>query len=132
MNQVIKFRATLKGQVVCYIRIKPNADRILEQTWNTDNLGGWIFGEPPKHDNRDLFTNLLDESGKEIFEGDVVFGKSTFQTSSRGTVVKWEEELAGFAPFVHYDSDCNEYYLTAGCEVVGNVHENPELIPKAD
>lgn len=73
------------------------------------------------------FTGLTDKNGKEIYEGDVLkvsLFKKTFQ------VVFSESEKWG-ASF-QYKSHNSIFYLTKyftdTCEVIGNIHDNPELL----
>jgi len=66
------------------------------------------------------FTGLVDSNGNEIYEDDCV----RFPVHDGATVV-WNKETAGFefVANVHY---C-ERHINQHCEVVGNIHENPEL-----
>lgn len=75
------------------------------------------------------FTGLLDESGKEIYEGDILqIAASVFIIKSE---VFWEEELTGF--YINTDEDGYNWeplgtYLTKAYEIIGNIYENPELL----
>lgn len=78
------------------------------------------------------FTGLLDKNGKEIYEGDIVktfWGKPEDRTEiifetvfQAGCFTGKEIETNGF----YYMEWPSEYFL--GCEVVGNLYENPELL----
>ncbi len=82
------------------------------------------------------FTGLKDCNGKEVYEGDIVLlgdnGKIPY-------VVKWQEAAAMFVistqGFVYcgYASICDtsdfrQVEIFGGCRIIGNIHDNPELI----
>lgn len=89
---------------------------------------------PNKHDVELLqYTGLKDKNGKEIYEGDIISGRSKVFSLTVGQVV-----------FSEY-SDCEEYMhkchlgwnvngiplkdlVCDGLEVIGNIYENPELV----
>ncbi|MCH1618514.1 YopX family protein [Streptococcus gallolyticus] len=73
-------------------------------------------------------TGLVDENGKEVFEGDIVklFDKDLY-------VVEWSSQEASYKliPVDKQWSDCyfsNYENITKIIEVIGNVWENQELV----
>jgi hypothetical protein len=67
------------------------------------------------------FTGLLDKKGKEIYEGDVLnwmFEYNDYPPQMLNVTVtyqRWEGDMVG-------------YNIANGCEIVGNIYENPELL----
>jgi len=69
------------------------------------------------------FTGLYDKNGKEIYEGDII---DSYDNDSYKYVIKWNDRLASFT-CVSDDGHDDEYMHTI-VEIIGNIHENPELI----
>ena len=84
------------------------------------------------------YTGLTDKTGKKIYEGDILTIKNTMMSSNDPfpgrRVVKWNEEKPEFsAAFI--DGNCQTSGLmfvqnntTQYYEIIGNIHENKELL----
>lgn len=81
------------------------------------------------------FTGLKDINGTEIYGGDIIVQKSLGSNKSgcRGKIT-YKEDHAAFM-FEVYERGkpvmwlfLNEFNPEKTCEVIGNIHENPELL----
>ena len=76
------------------------------------------------------FTGLVDKHGKRIFEGDVV----TIEGNSVFEMTGWVVFADG--AFQIREPGCDMYeclfYNPNDMEVIGNIHDNPELLEDAD
>ena len=71
------------------------------------------------------FTGLHDKNGKEIYEGDII------NDSTGLCLVVWNPFFACFSlrrdgwMFDHFFGEAVDPF---NCEILGNIHENPELL----
>lgn len=72
------------------------------------------------------FTGLRDKNGKEIYEGDVVVYPPRPDDKME---VRWINYAIGFRLIPNLISVANDSW--AALEVIGNIHENPELLRSA-
>ena len=84
------------------------------------------------------FTGLHDKNGKEIYDGDIV--KHTLfdfydNEEQHKSVVEYCDGMAAFFVKLSEDSDCGNYLELSWVyqedseiEVIGNIHDNPELL----
>lgn len=71
------------------------------------------------------YTGLTDKNGQKIFEGDVIKSTETGETA----LVQWFTEHASFMVWCKALSEVVFLYeVTEVAEVIGNIHDNPELI----
>jgi uncharacterized phage protein (TIGR01671 family) len=109
--------------------------RFANEAWiNTHNImsGGHEFIQPTLVDPSTVgeFTGLTDKNGTEICEGDILKSSRTGEVG----FVAWHGTMAGFVlnklPRNRVQSfDWGELFLSyMKREVIGNIHDNPELM----
>ena len=113
---------------------------IIDYAVSKTNTYTW---EDVKPETVGQFTGLRDKTGKEIYEGDIVqskaemvfllTGKKTGNISDRTHIVECAEDEAMFRLYDitrkrHETSPMKQKYLSQWYTVIGNIHENSELL----
>ena len=138
----IKFRGKRKdnGEWVFgdYSRYSKEASIIMVDLLEEEDY--WVSNETVGQ-----FTGLHDKNGVEIYEGDVVrIEHDITETQSLGSIENkdlsvWEEvvetfEVEDVVVFVNGSFDVQEWavgiFMPYEIEVIGNIHDNPELMGK--
>lgn len=83
------------------------------------------------HENTDLVvefkTGLKDKNGKEIYDGDIM------DDGNHVCEIRWSEHFTAFEILSEYeDYESNVWFEAKYGEVIGNIHENPELLEEEE
>lgn len=141
MSRKIKFRAYQKTSSLNH---KPNLYEVTGLDFYEGDYGGGEVclrnkkGEQWTEYIKDVvleqFTGLLDRNGKEIYEGDII--TETIDDGSNKIIqiyeVYWDEDMLNFGirgtKGFNYNLHDELWQTNASREVIGNIHENPELL----
>lgn len=127
MNRDIKFRAWVKDRKAIFevILIDYVSKKV---TYIVERIGHLLNIRHEKFNDIELmeYTGLKDKNNKEIYEGDILFEsfgeryyKVIFENGS------FRAEFKG--DFEEHSFDLIDV-AAQGCEIVGNIYENPELL----
>ena len=113
MSRDIKFRAWSVMEQKMYLDVGINP---LSDDYHVFNKGGAIVDAWSSQPCLMQFTGLKDKNGVEIYEGDIIKNNENDMdvivfTGGRFTNKK----------------DFNDWFV-CDCEIIGNIHENPELL----
>lgn len=107
----------------CDMPFSPMVDKPSIIKLNAPFDGFWFDVDPATVGQ---FTGLMDKNGKRIFEGDVLEGND-FDADDGYGVVEWND--GAFEINNHYVSATfHENYWGKDFEIIGNIHDNPELV----
>ena len=133
MSREIKFRVWCEYEIEGQLHKEmcgPENWFLLTQTGHLMSHGPMSFNPNAEKDYKviipEFFTGLLDKNGKEIYEGDIVRGiwQVNHKDVREGVVNYWEK----FGLYGLNDNSSLVSIVWSGCEVIGNIHENPELL----
>ena len=129
-KRIIKFRGkNLKGQwhygLLCHDKTKDS-----DYEWFISNSAGkpYAFGAIPETIGQ--FTGLHDKNGKDIYDGDVVVrsGVDNCVIEWRADKCKYDFKYKVYLMSSQWMGGVDAYYAQQELEVIGNIHENPELL----
>jgi len=104
---------------------KPTTYQILSN--NIKDLN--YIGFDVKPETIGQFTGLFDNNGAEIYKDDILKNPNTGQIFC----IIWNERIAGFSlsntQNIENEIMVNTPAMANFCEVIGNIFENPELLP---
>ena len=97
------------------------------------HIGDWVTANPVDPKTVGQFIGLTDNNGKKIFEGDIVQFYGTYNLEvfiEKGHAkIRWFDTVTNSKckdMFYGYDDELGD------CEVIGNIHDNQELLEVSD
>lgn len=110
-----------------YIRnCRYTAHRALDRIWHSKKLKKKYYAY--MNNIVEQYTGLKDKNGKMIYEGDIV-KMPDWAVEPKYKKVSFVKLSCGFEPFVNGCFECVSPD-SEEVEVIGNIHENPELLEK--
>lgn len=100
------------------VGLEQGYDSVLERE---DEIG---FDEPVIPESVGQYTGLTDRLGKRIFEGDIV----RFDVSEEVCVIEYDTDNTAFKTNAVGEDYSDFIDSNYGFEVIGNIHDNPELL----
>ena len=130
----LKFRAWHNNEITHNVSVGPDEDgKYCLMTFAVGGMMGWPHYEITHYPKSEImqFTGHEDKNGKEIYEGDILkykyyvdYGQSgELKEATKPIEVRWSH--GGFYPITSWDGYAEQL---KHCEVIGNIHENPELL----
>ena len=126
MKREIKFRGKAKDDGTWLHGDLTTGDTIhTSPSWYGDGEGEW-WGHECHEETIGQFTGLKDRNGVEIYEGDVVRYETDYDLLY--FEVKWDKDTLMWEAVSQVIVDEPLYYKNGFIDVIGNIHDNPELL----
>lgn len=132
MNREIKFRGKRvdNGKWIYGDLRQPNTDKPLLQYYGLvfiyRHSDSSMFQVIPETVGQ--FTGLLDKNGKEIYEGDICLINDIQFDEEESFAIEWEGEMATFVLSSKTITVTFDVVYARQLEIIGNIHDNPELL----
>lgn len=105
--------------------------------YELDIFRSWIYGARRGKSRGDWwsnwklmqFTGLRDKNGKEIYDGDILNHPDRFSEDT--LVIEWVYDRWSIVEYYKGEVNHMADYKFYDCEIIGNIHENPELLKEA-
>ena len=119
----IKFRAWDKDMGKYHYPLEKNCEEPLMSYWIDSEGEGYVVEQ---------FTGLQDKNGKEIYEGDIVHYQYDYHDPDNWVVVykydQWSMQRGNRETGDMNVMDDPHHNVWEESVVIGNIHENPELL----
>lgn len=130
MNREIKFRAFHEGKM--YHSDSQEDAKLLGAKLGESIIGNFM-SRFEFDDTLGQFTGLTDNQLNEIYEGDILrIVSNDYHFFGQQGVVKWDADSPGYLVVgpesVNVNYEVLDKELALQCEVIGNIHQNPELL----
>ena len=101
--------------------------------WDINDSGEMKYEDDPGNYKLEQFTGLKDVNGKDIYEGDAVQPVSSYINLKRGKPFEVKKDNYVYGKWIAKDISSKEFsvdgcYFSDEIQLIGNVHENPELL----
>lgn len=106
-----------------YLGVEVGGAPVIEYCGTDEDVGDYVEEQFVNPESIGEFTGLTDKNGVKIFEGDIL------HAAQGDFVVRWSENICSFvAGEKERMRPCMNSGTMKHCEVIGNIHDNPELI----
>ena len=122
-------RAYSRGWVEGHLIVFPKSKITKIMVWNSADLDFDAIEVISKTVGQ--FTGLNDKNGKKVFEGDILSAENgTFSNTGMGHILFYKGMWTSFYGQDGIGRDCFDELHTVcnSREVIGNIHDNPELL----